>query len=1823
MTVKDTASINVTGTSDVDSNQASIMFGHWNGPSTFTIQDSATFTAASQVLVGKTANNHTININGGTFTARGIKMAGYASGTNTLNLNGGLLVLGDVGITSYGSTTISVNVLDDSEIRASAATLPISQAVTIAADKVLSFTKDSGVEGAVVTLTGAVSGTGGISVGAGVTLNLGTNRPEGEISVDADGAIAVVMTSKVDVPVLKVSSKPANVVLYDTDGTTELSGATVDYDAEAGTITVKPPVNTWNVSENLSFDTEANWSSGLPESTQDTAIKVTGDAALTIAGTYEAATLTVSGSGVVEFSGEGSFTVGTLYLNGGATLAPDSKVSASSIVLASGTVLRLKDKTESAPISGAGAVETYGAVTFNANNTFTGGLTVKSGSEAKTIKTGIGGQAYGKNNYGQAIANLSRIVVEDGGSLDLANTADACYAITISGKGVYDAQSGVYKGALYNSGSEIGQNTRQTASLTLTADAMVKAEASNNGWGLVNSGHAATVLALNGHTLTVSGAGYFPIVNANTASGTQTTGTLVADGVTLGLVSTACNLTGVDVIAKGCASIKIETAPSALGSLTVKPSASGTTASAWTLPSSPLPIVDTSNIDTTGLTDGQVLTIFTAPNATELSSATISVQTSTRFTSELDGNLVKVTFNAGMPANFMHYDFDNGAAVNTGKAADSGTQISSVGEAGSATLVDSKNGQAVQVHTGYTPYWDTLANDTSPFHAGAVTVTTVAKMKQTGVILWGLGNTNNSNPAMGLAVLDSTTAAVYARTTSGTVEKVVEVSGTEDLTKGYHFYAVVATATGTTLYVDNLSQSSDKGVSSKIGQMGQLGSFHGGVIGSEKVGADGYYLDDWRIYDTALTTAEVASLRSALTYVTVTVPSVENATVTVKVGEDTIGIAAGNYDVAPGSVVTVTYAAADGYQISGTTVYTINTANSETTFTPSAQVALIVAYIGETPYTDLATAFSAVDDDETLTLVGTAVTLATDVTVAKSYTLAGDAQGTTVTGAGKIYLTGSAELTLDATLTSVGNQFWFSSKNAKLTFPTEGFTPNVRPYTAGGCQTGTTVNGDGTTTYYQYLFLTLQVGASNVTLAYADTEDPLVTKQVYEGDEIVFTATPAEGYENVVVTANSEALTPVDGKYTVVVGTVNVAIQATASAMPTVTLPNMTGTHMTVKSVTANDVTVEANLDGTYSVPSGSTVVVTFEVEEGGYFVDGNTITIEGVVADTTVTAESLPAIAPYVAEINGTPYKTLAAAVAAAVNGDTIKLCEDIELDARVEPNVGAGTTIVIDLDHKTITRTGTSGNGSVFDVKSGTVTIKNGTIDCTQDDTAIVADGVYAITARSGSAVTLEGLTVTVDSQAGACAYPFTGATLTIKSGTYRNNTAEEYQYKTGWTGMAVNQANVTDKLLTIEGGRFWQVNPEEGDDSGKVTNFLAAGRIAKLQDGYWVVQAGTWVATVGGTKYETLAAAVAGATTGDTVKLLTDVTLDARVEPNLGTGTTLTIDLNEKTITRTGTSGNGSVFDVKSGTVTIKNGTIDCTQDDTAIVKDGVYAITARSGSAITLEDLTITVDSQAGACVYPFTGAAVTINSGTYRNNTAVEYQYKTGWTGMAVNQANVATQLITIYGGYFWQVNPAEGDDSGLCTTFLASGYESNLVEGYWVVTEKQDVPVEPGAQSDPVDTEEEAEAIAEKTVIEVPEAVAEKLNEDQATAYAQLFEAKVVEVPGETTKYAVEVVLKPAVETALQTVVDAEASDLAEAAVEAAANAQAGGEAEVTTTPGLYYVVEAGTSIGGIVPVDCVLATGTTTKLTIPNKGTSGFYKIKVSVTPVATTSNN
>ena len=235
-----------------------------------------------------------------------------------------------------------------------------------------------------------------------------------------------------------------------------------------------------------------------------------------------------------------------------------------------------------------------------------------------------------------------------------------------------------------------------------------------------------------------------------------------------------------------------------------------------------------------------------------------------------------------------------------------------------------------------------------------------------------------------------------------------------------------------------------------------------------------------------------------------------------------------------------------------------------------------------------------------------------------------------------------------------------------------------------------------------------------------------------------------------------------------------------------------------------------------------------------------------GAVDDIEFTTKAPEFIGPdkvYVAQVvGGNKFTSLADAIAAAQNGDTVEILSDITLETRVEPNLGDLSTLTIDLGGHTLSRTGTSGNGSVFDVRSGNVVITNGVIDCTQDDTEIAKDGVYAITSRSGSNVTLADLTITVDSECGACAYPFSGSTMTIVSGTYANITETPYRYNTAITGMAVNQPNNATQNLIIKGGSFSQYDPQLGDDSGMMTDFTDAGFVAIADgNGNWVVQPG----------------------------------------------------------------------------------------------------------------------------------------------------------------------------------------------------------------------------------------------------------------------------------------------------------------------------------------------------------------------------------------------
>ena len=181
--------------------------------------------------------------------------------------------------------------------------------------------------------------------------------------------------------------------------------------------------------------------------------------------------------------------------------------------------------------------------------------------------------------------------------------------------------------------------------------------------------------------------------------------------------------------------------------------------------------------------------------------------------------------------------------------------------------------------------------------------------------------------------------------------------------------------------------------------------------------------------------------------------------------------------------------------------------------------------------------------------------------------------------------------------------------------------------------------------------------------------------------------------------------------------------------------------------------------------------------------------------------------------------------------------------------------------------------------------------------------------------SVVTIEDSTIDADCAMGM---NVDGAQFVVKSGTY-----------SGYLGLKDGCANAAP--YSISGGMFEYEVPEE---------FCADGYIPAPQDpvtGLYTVKTGTYVArnVNTGVGYETLYSAVAAATAGDMVTLLTNVTESLTISKNL----TLTGDW---TIT-------GSTRFDAGATVTISNLTFDA--------NGVIYAMNIAGGSTVDLQNATV--------------------------------------------------------------------------------------------------------------------------------------------------------------------------------------------------------------------------------------------------------------------------
>ena len=338
-------------------------------------------------------------------------------------------------------------------------------------------------------------------------------------------------------------------------------------------------------------------------------------------------------------------------------------------------------------------------------------------------------------------------------------------------------------------------------------------------------------------------------------------------------------------------------------------------------------------------------------------------------------------------------------------------------------------------------------------------------------------------------------------------------------------------------------------------------------------------------------------------------------------------------------------------------------------------------------------------------------------------------------------------------------------------------------------------------------------------------------------------------------------------------------------------------------------------------------------------------------------------AAAPKVAQIGSTKYATLADAIAAVQGDQTIKLIADVTVSS-TEEYVGKNFVLdgdghTIDMSSAITTSTyplafgdgdfsfsntsftsgWTSTNKQNYNVliygenKNTTAQLSNVSISA-DSQTALCVQGWGAIKTTA----TLENMTITnTGSRTGSDEYRSAavatafGGIVIINSGTYTSQNGQAVRQFSSGGDITINGGVFSGKIvahldkgsysqypaiITINGGTFnncsFDVIHNNGDTSANIVIYggtFDCDPSAYVATGYEAVANvnGTWtvsqaaVAQIGSVKYTSLEAAVAAATSGQTIELLADVDLSshARSAADDIILTNITLDLNGKTI------------------------------------------------------------------------------------------------------------------------------------------------------------------------------------------------------------------------------------------------------------------------------------------------------------------------------------
>jgi len=326
------------------------------------------------------------------------------------------------------------------------------------------------------------------------------------------------------------------------------------------------------------------------------------------------------------------------------------------------------------------------------------------------------------------------------------------------------------------------------------------------------------------------------------------------------------------------------------------------------------------------------------------------------------------------------------------------------------------------------------------------------------------------------------------------------------------------------------------------------------------------------------------------------------------------------------------------------------------------------------------------------------------------------------------------------------------------------------------------------------------------------------------------------------------------------------------------------------------------------------------------------------------------------IATIGKAGYSSLAEAVAAANDGETITLQADCTGNGIKVPQGKFPTGLTIDfaghtytVDGEAVGSTGTETQAFQL-LKENTITLKNGTVVANSTDVKMMI--------QNYSNLTLDGMTLDATQGTNSVNYVLStnnGTTVINNTTITAKSTGIAFDVDSGWGNYASNSVEVTGTSVingnievafegktagtpsvltltsgTINGGIVMGTGADECTVT-KASNFTQAA-----PEGYKWVENGddtstlapkVYVAQIGTTKYESLAEAVAAVPTDGTpttITMIADETIVGNTGVTIAATQNVVLDLNGKTISQTGPMAGTAYLIRNNGTLTIMDST-----------------------------------------------------------------------------------------------------------------------------------------------------------------------------------------------------------------------------------------------------------------------------------------------------------